>query len=78
MKPTQEEIQNFLEGTDPEKYIVAVEYDYRTNSIYKIKEDPEKGKNIQKDKFIPFCWVGDLRKKNFYNSSFFLPKSRKK
>ena len=74
MTPTQEEIQNFLEGTDPEKYIVAVEYDYRTNSIYKIKEDPEKGKHIQKDKFIPFCWVGDLRKKNFYSNSKALQK----
>ena len=74
MKLTPKEIQNFLEGTDPEKYIVAVEYDYRTNSIYKIKEDPIKGKYIQKDKFIPFCWVGDLRKKNFYKNSKSLQK----
>ena len=40
MKITQEEIKQFLEGNDPEKYIVAVEYDYRSNSIYKIKEHP--------------------------------------
>ena len=74
MKITQEEIQKFLEGNNPEKYIVAVEYDYRTNSIYKIKEDPEKGKYIQKDNFTPFCWVGDLRKINFYNNSKSLQK----
>ena len=61
-KPTQEEIKKFLQGNDPEKYIVALEYDYKTNSIYKIIEDPVKGKQIKKEKFVPFCWVGDLRK----------------
>ena len=39
-KPTQEEIQDFLHGNDPEKYIVAVEYGWRTNKIYKIIEHP--------------------------------------
>ena len=38
MKIPQEEIKQFLEGQDDEKYIVALEYDYPTNSIYKIKE----------------------------------------
>ena len=68
-KPTQEEIQDFLHGNDPEKYIVAVEYGWRTNKIYKIIEDPEHGKVIKTDTFIPFCWVGDLREKNFYKGS---------
>ena len=69
MKITQEEIKQFLEGNDPEKYIVAVEYDYRSNSIYKIKEHPINGKQIHKDKFIPFAWVGDLRPLNFYGNN---------
>ena len=69
MQLTQEEIKSFLEGNDPEKYIVAVEYDYQSSSIYKIIEDPEKGKLIKKDRFTPFCWVGDLRSKNFYGGS---------
>ena len=69
MKPTQEEIQQFLEGSDPEKYIVAVEYDYRSSSIFKIKEDPINGKQILKDTFVPFAWVGDLRPYNFYSNS---------
>jgi DNA polymerase elongation subunit (family B) len=69
MKPTQEEIQQFLEGGDPEKYIVAVEYDYRSSSIFKIKEDPINGKQIIKDKFVPFAWVGDLRPHKFYSNS---------
>jgi DNA polymerase elongation subunit (family B) len=66
---TEEEIKSFLEGNDPEKYIVAVEFDYMTDSIYKVIEDPEKGKSIKKDTFTPFAWVGDLRGTNFYSSS---------
>lgn len=69
MKPTQEEIQKFLEGSDQEKYIVAIEYDYQSSSIFKIKEDPINGKEIVKDKFVPFAWVGDLRPYNFYSNS---------
>ena len=46
---SQEVIENFLNGGDPEKYIVSVEYDYKTNKIYKIIQDPEKGKHIKQD-----------------------------
>ena len=64
-KATQEEIQEFLQGNDPEEYIVALEYGWRNGKIYKIKEYPDKGKVIESDTFIPFCWGGDLSKKNF-------------
>ncbi len=63
------EIKQFLEGNDPEKFIVAIEFDYASDSIFKIKEIPGKGKEIRKDTFIPFCWVGDLRGLGFYNNS---------
>ena len=66
---SEQDIKSFLEGNDPEQYIVAVEYDYISDSIYKIKEDPIKGKQIIKDSFAAFCWVGDLRGLNFYNDS---------
>jgi len=66
---SQEEIKSFLEGNDPEQYIVAVEFDYASDSIFKIKEDPIKGKTIQKESFTPFAWVGDLKDQNFYKSS---------
>ena len=36
---SQEEIKSFLEGTDPEQFIVAVEFDYASDSIFKIKQD---------------------------------------
>jgi DNA polymerase elongation subunit (family B) len=66
---TTEEIHEFLHGSDPEKHIVALEYGYRTGKIYKIKECPVKGKTIETDTFTPFCWVGNLSKKNFYQNN---------
>jgi len=66
---SSQEIENFLHGNDPEEFIVAIEFDYASNSIYKIKEIPGKGKEIRKDTFIPFAWVGDLRGLKFYNDS---------
>ena len=66
---SQEVIENFLNGGDDEKYIVGVEYDYPTNSICKIIQDPIKGKIVKTDSFVPFLWVGDLSKLNFYSGS---------
>jgi DNA polymerase elongation subunit (family B) len=66
---SNEEIESFLHGNDPEEFIVAIEFDYASNSIYKIKEAPGKGKEIRKDTFIPFAWVGDLRGLKFYGDS---------
>ena len=71
---SNEEIEKFLQGTDPEQFIVSIEFDYVTDSIYKIKEIPGKGKSIQKDHFIPFAWVGDLKGLNFYQGSKALQK----
>ena len=66
---SNEEIEAFLHGNDPEEFIVAIEYDYRENCIYKVREIPGKGKEIRKDGFTPFAWVGDLRGIKFYNDS---------
>jgi DNA polymerase elongation subunit (family B) len=75
---TQEEIKSFLEGNDPEEHIVAIEYDYGSDSIYKIKEIPGQGKIIKKDTFTAFAWVGDLRDLNFYSKSKDLQKEAMK
>jgi len=69
-----EVIKEFLEGTDPEKYIVAVEFDYQTDAIYKIKEHPKHGKVIERDRFTPFAWVGNMKDTKFYNGSKALQK----
>ena len=66
---SNEEIESFLHGNDSEEFIVAIEYDYASNSIYKIKEIPGKGKEIRKDTFTAFAWVGDLRGIKFYGDS---------
>jgi|694.fasta_scaffold19959_2 DNA polymerase elongation subunit (family B) len=71
---SQEEIKSFLEGNDPEEHIVAIEYDYVSDHIYKIKEVPGKGKSIVRDSLIAFAWVGDLRGLNFYKGSKALQK----
>jgi len=68
------DIESFLHGNDPEEHIVAIEYDYASNQIYKIKEIPGKGKEIRKDNFIAFAWVGDLKDLNFYKGSKALQK----
>lgn len=73
---SQEIIEQFLNGQDDEKYIVHVEYDYKTNKIYKIIQDPEKGKLIKTDYLTPFLWVGDLSDFNFYNKDKNLQKSK--
>jgi DNA polymerase I len=71
---TQEDIKTFLEGNDPEQHIVAIEFDYGSDFIYKIKEIPGRGKVIVKDTFTPFAWVGDLHGLNFYQNSKALQK----
>jgi DNA polymerase elongation subunit (family B) len=71
---SQEEIKSFLEGNDPEEHIVAIEYDYVSDHIFKIKEVPGKEKSINRDSLIAFAWVGDLRGLNFYQGSKALQK----
>lgn len=73
---SQEVIEAFLNGEDPEQYIVGLEYDYKTNTIYKIIQDPEKGKIVKQDTIVPFLWVGDLSGLNFYQNSKALQKRK--
>lgn len=66
---SQEVIEDFLNGADPEEYITGIEYEYSTNTIYKVIQHPEKGKILRKDKLIPFLWVDDITELNFYGGS---------
>ncbi len=66
---SQEVIENFLNGGDPENYIVGVEYDYPTNTVQKIIQDPIKGKIVKTDNLMPFLWVGDLSELDFYEKN---------
>ena len=52
-----EEIERFLEGKDPQKYIVGVETSYGSQTVKLIINDPEKGKIIENGKLKPFFWA---------------------
>jgi len=72
-RATPEDIKKFLEGHDPEKYIIAIELDQtddwsidESNKIYTIIDDPEKGKKIKVQKFVPFLWTKSLKDTGFY------------
>lgn len=50
-------IERFLEGGDPQKYIVGVEATYYEDFVYLIINDPETGKRIEKHNYEPFLWM---------------------
>tara|TARA_R110000868_G_scaffold19400_5_gene83583 strand:+ start:5902 stop:9453 length:3552 start_codon:yes stop_codon:yes gene_type:complete len=52
-----ETIVQFLEGHDPQKYIVAIEAPYYANKAYLIINDPDKGKYIETHHYEPFVWM---------------------
>ena len=57
MHASVEEIKEYLEGYDEQKYIVGIESSYRDNKIHLIVHDPENGKYIEKHKLKPFLWM---------------------
>lgn len=58
-KVSFEEIEQFLEGRDPQKYIVAIEAAYHKNEVYLVINDPVRGKRIETHTYKPFMWVKD-------------------
>lgn len=63
---TEERIVQFLEGHNPEKGVVAIEYDYGLQQISKIIQNSDGTKIIRKSKLKAFAWIKDLKDKNFY------------
>jgi len=55
-KISAEKIENFLEGSDDQKYIVAIEAVYDSPKVSLIINDPEQGKYIEEHTFKPFLW----------------------
>lgn len=52
-----EEIEQFLQGRDPQEYIVAIEAPSYKNEVYLVINHPEKGKFIETHVYKPFMWV---------------------
>ena len=56
MKYTNEQIEGFLQGTDPQKYIVAVESDYSTPTVTLVINEPNQPKRLETHTYKPFLW----------------------
>lgn len=55
-KVSNEVIESFLQGSDPQKYIVAIEAEYSTPNVTLVINDPEKGKFTEEHSYQPFLW----------------------
>jgi DNA polymerase elongation subunit (family B) len=55
-KISNEVIENFLQGSDPQQYIVAIEAGYSEPTVTLVINDPETGKRLEKHPFKPFLW----------------------
>ena len=68
-----EEVEKFLLGHDDEKYIVNIEYDNKTNLIYKFKQLPDGTKTTEKEPLKAFLWMKNLNtlkeRFNFYDNN---------
>jgi DNA polymerase I len=49
-------IENFLNGSNPKKYVVAIEASYSEPHVDLIINDPVKGKYIERHQYKPFLW----------------------
>jgi len=56
-KVSFEEIEQFLEGRDLQKYIVGIEASYHEDFVSLIINDPETGKRIERHQLKPFVWL---------------------
>ncbi len=63
---SNERIEQFLQGSDPQKYIVAVEAEYDKPFVNLVINDPESGKRIEEHKFQPFLWFKEEVKDILY------------
>lgn len=59
-KISEEKINNFLNGRDPQMGIVAIECSYNDNEVSIVYKDPAGGKKIKKDDFKPFIWAKQI------------------
>jgi DNA polymerase elongation subunit (family B) len=55
-KVSNEVIEQFLQGSDPQQYIVAIEAGYNEPNVTLVVNDPETGKRLETHPFKPFLW----------------------
>ena len=54
---SQEDIERFMEGRDPQERIVNLEYKYKDDFVTVVYRNEEDQKCKSKEKFYPFCWA---------------------
>jgi DNA polymerase elongation subunit (family B) len=64
-----EVIEAFLMGSDPQKYIVAVEATYNSPNVTLVVNDPVTGKHLEEHKFKPFLWFKQEITKMMYDGN---------
>lgn len=66
-KVTSEVIEKFLEGTDPQKYIVGIEAGYDKAKVTLIINDADTGeKRMEEHRYKPFLWFKESITKELY------------
>lgn len=76
---TNEQIEGFLQGSDPQKYIVAIESEYNTPTVTLVINDPETGKYTKEYKYEPFLWFKeDVTKIMYEGKRMVIIKAREK
>jgi DNA polymerase elongation subunit (family B) len=76
---TNEQIEGFLQGSDPQKYIVAIESEYNTPTVTLVINDPETGKDTKEYKYEPFLWFKeDVTKIMYEGKRMMIIKAREK
>ena len=68
-KVSTQRIEEFLEGSDPQKYIVAIEASYNEPKVTLIINDPEEGKYQEEHPFKPFLWFKEDVTKIMYGGN---------
>lgn len=57
LRISEEQIESFLNGKDPQEGIVAIECGYNDEDVSIIYRTPDNSKKIKKDEFKPFIWA---------------------
>jgi DNA polymerase elongation subunit (family B) len=64
---SNEEIEKFLQGSDPQKYIVSVEAEYNMPKVTLVINDPQRGKYLEEHSYQPFLWFKEDVTKLMYD-----------